>query len=43
MERNPVYRIFRHAWVVLFLALYILFSLHFRRRAMAKRARQGQQ
>ena len=44
MEQNPLYRIFNYARIVLFLALYIVFAIFFRRRAIAKQAaRQAQE
>lgn len=38
MEQNPVYRFFHGVWGFLFIGLYILFCLCFRRRAIAKQA-----
>ena len=38
MMQNPVYRFFPGVWGFLFIGLYILFCLCFRRRAIAKQA-----
>lgn len=38
MERNPIYRFFNYVRIVLFLVLYAIFAVFFRRRAMARRA-----